>query len=1038
VAALLFFSGLCALVYQTVWMREFRLVFGASTSATAAVLAIFMGGLGIGSALFGKKADTRDAPLALYAKYEFIIAVSAALSLPLLWIVRQVYLSMGGSVQLGLFAATAVRLLLAAVVLAIPTLAMGGTLPAAARAVETDSDTARRNLALLYGMNTLGAVAGTLLSTFFMLETFGNRKTLLIAALLNLLVAVVARSMSKWSDGRLARRAVDDSAAETAAAPLVPAPLILLTAALVGFAFLLMELVWYRMLGPLLGGTTFTFGLILATALLGIGAGSFAYSLWNRATLGGLALTTALEALAVVIPFALGDRIAILANVLRRLGDLGFGGHILGWSAITFIVVFPAAFIAGIQFPLLIALLGRGTENVGKHVGLAYAWNTAGAIAGSLAGGFGLLPLLSAPGAWRAVTVILVLTGLMLAIAGGLKSASTLSLGIGAAAALMLFASGPTALWRHSGIGVGRLPLPDSTNASRAAANDYRRRVLWDADGRESSVALLIGDDISMIVNGKSDGSATGDAGTQVMGGLIGALLHGSPRSALVVGLGTGSTAGWLASVPSMQRVDVVELEAVASDVAKACSAVNQDVLRRRNVRIDIADAREVLLATPNRYDIIFSEPSNPYRAGIASLFTTEFYQAAAARLSANGIFLQWVQAYGIDAATMRTIYATIGGVFPNVQTYWTTYGDLVLVATAQPLHYDAGRLRGLLLTEPYRSAIQRTWRVATLEGVLSHFVGNEKTAQLLSSQAEARNTDDRTVIEFSFARAVHMQRSSLMVPLILLARERGEDRPLRMTGAVDWNAANINRLTVPNLPFPTGMPSADAAARHQFSLMHSNGDLAQAAAVWREASWRPVNIAELTAAGESLAEVADERSVSYAQTIAGFQRAEAEAVMARLRMQQNRYADAADHVTRALTSLRRDPWPARETMRRAIETAIILSRSSKAHAPAMYEALRVPFAAGQLDSARRSALVTIAAEFEGCGRRTIDALSAFEPHVPWRRDHLVLRVRCYGEAGMGELAKRAREELEEFEEAEAEPLNTDPSGAAAVPAAGR
>src|SRR5947207_12698683 len=157
-AALLFFSGACALTYQTVWLRQFRLIFGASTFATAAVLAIFMGGLGVGSAILGKCADAHPRPLAFYGNLELLIALSAALSPALLWLVAKAYFAIGGSVKLGLFFATVVRLVLSALVLAIPTILMGGTLPAAARAIETSDDAGRRRLALLYGVNTLGAV----------------------------------------------------------------------------------------------------------------------------------------------------------------------------------------------------------------------------------------------------------------------------------------------------------------------------------------------------------------------------------------------------------------------------------------------------------------------------------------------------------------------------------------------------------------------------------------------------------------------------------------------------------------------------------------------------------------------------------------------------------------------------------------------------------------------------------------------------------------------------------------------------------------
>src|SRR5262249_28442526 len=165
---------------------------------------------------------------------------------------------------------------------------------------------------------------------------------------------------------------------------------------------------------------------------------------------------------------------------------------------------------------------------------------------------------------------------------------------------------------------------------------DLRNGLLWEADGLESSVALVLGGDVGLLVNGKSDGSAVNDSPTQVMSGLIGAAIHPLPRRALVIGLGTGSTAGWLAQVPSIDRVDVVEIEPVIGRVARFLAPVNQNVLDNPKVHVFYGDAREVLLASKERYDVIFSEPSNPYRAGIASLFSREYYEAVKGRLTSD------------------------------------------------------------------------------------------------------------------------------------------------------------------------------------------------------------------------------------------------------------------------------------------------------------------------------------------------------------------------------------------------------------------
>ena len=577
-----------------------------------------------------------------------------------------------------------------------------------------------------------GRWSEALVSTFFALEFFGTRETLWLACLLNVGTALLALTLARRGAGNViavGARPVDPAAPSRQMArkaarakvqtvqrfvdqvppispPLaIPPHLVYTVAGIAGFAFFLMELVWYRMLCPILGGTTFTFGLILAVALAGIGLGGAAYALLFRrigVSLHGLAVTLVLEAACIAIPFAVGDRLAILAAMLGDAAPSRFFAQAGGWAIVAAICILPAAWVSGVQFPLLIGLLGRGDRDVGKHVGLACGWNTLGAILGSLAGGFGILPLLTAPGAWRLVVIILVITGVALWIYAQRHAASrpamiaTWSTAIVAAASIVC--TGPTAVWRHGSVGAGR---PAGANRFTDAndlhnwKNEVRRSVLWEADGIESSVAIVGADGLAFHVNGMCDGNAVEDVGTQVMLGLIGAALHPHPQSAMVVGLGTGETAGWLADVPSIERVDVVELEPAVQEMARRCRAVNRDVLSNPKVRMVFNDAREVLLTAADRYDLIVCEPSNPYRNGIANLFTREFYRAGCDRLNERGMFVQWVQAYEIDQQTMRTVLATFKSVFPQVEVWQTKLGDLLLVGSEQRPAYSAPACAG-------------------------------------------------------------------------------------------------------------------------------------------------------------------------------------------------------------------------------------------------------------------------------------------------------------------------------------------------------
>jgi spermidine synthase len=1121
VAALLFGSGFCALVYQVAWLRDFRLIFGASTAASAAVLAIFIGGLGLGGLLLGPHADRHPRPLALYARLELIVALSAAATPLLLMIVRFLYLASGGSTVLGSTLATAARVALSAVVLAVPTLAMGGTLPAAARAATRQTDARRQDVAAVYALNTLGAVVGCLAATFWLLEEFGTHGAIWIAAAANVVVALVAgvigRSVGSTVDsrqssvdfspnpetfeeapltdavennrpmpdtaqehrvrskGKKGRRSVAahaprgtpqpspagtpadlrplNSSAELAPEGVTSVWFLLLASGTVGFAFFLMELVWYRLLAPLLGGSVFTFGLVLAVALTGIGLGGLLYALLasnKPASLSGFAWTCLLEAGAVAGTYALGDRIALVAVTLLPLGLTGFATRIVSWTFITAIVVLPPAIVAGYQFPLLIALFGRARTDVGQQIGRAYAANTLGAIVGSLAGGFGLLPWLSAVGAWQLVAIVLTILGacavVLSTISGPLQPSASpetehlpawrwrVAAGQGLLALIaivLISAEGPTAVWRHSGIGAGRVS-PTQALGSRNRVLDWttltRRSVVWEGDGTESGVALVQNrTGIAFIVNGKSDGSARSDSGTQIMGGLIGALSHPDPRRALVIGLGTGSTGGWLGAVPSIERVDVVELEPLILDVARASAAVNADVLNNPKVHITIGDARETLLTSRDQYDLIASEPSNPYRAGIASLFTLEYYRAVHDRLSDAGVFVQWVQAYEIDTPTLRTIYATLAQVFPQIETWHTNPGDLVLVAQKRPRRYRASEFASRVAAEPYKSALSFAWRAIDVHGFLAHYLANDTLARRIAATPGVDlNTDNRNVVEFRLARSVGVSLSTV-ADIRNIARDIEAARPpLDDDAAVQWPAVETAWMsyTMSMGSFldtrPKG-PPAEQARQAALVAYYRDDDLVAARGLWEQQQEGARDPTEMAMLADITSDTGREESVPFIDRLRQHRPGEADVMLTALRLRQAKPAEAANALESALVRFRTDPWTMSRYMDRAVQLAQVIGGGDGAMARRMFDALDKPFAVLASDEVRLAtrAELTRRVDFPGLCR---PAVTALEPHVPWIETFLRLRRDCYAATNDARLSA-ADADLNEFLANSAQPL---------------
>ncbi len=1012
VALLLFGSGLSALVYQTAWQREFRLVFGSSTAASAAVLAIFIGGAGAGSLLLGRRSDATPRPLLMYAKLEVGIAGFAAASPFLIDAARFIYRSAGGTFHLGMTFGTVLRLVLAGIVIGLPTVLMGGTLPAAARSAESAKDKQRKAVGWLYAANTLGAVTGAALCTLVLLERLGTRAALWSAAILNAFVALCGLLI----DSRLAPTPEESSEApeESESADKksrLPAQFVLVFAGLSGFVFFWLELAWYRLLGPLLGGTVYTFGVILAVVLLGIGLGGLLYPLFFRKTEPtprSLALTAALEALLVALPYAFGDRLGLLTMAMRPVGDgehpIGLWDFIPGWLVIIGVMAFPASLVAGAQYPMLVALIGQGRKKVGTDLGSVGAYNTLGAMAGALLGGFFLIPSFTAPGSMRLVCFVLI----GMAAASGYHALRNPAVRIMIAAPIFsiltlvaLSATGPTAVLRHTPIGAGRVDrgVLATPNAAKIWFEDSRRLIAWQTEGRESSVAIDTTDGIAMVVNGKIDGNAHGDATTQVMGGLLGAILHPNPKNAMVIGFGTGSSAGWLGKVPSIDQVDVAELEPSMFEIGRRCALVNENVLENPKVKRIVGDAREILPTVPRKYDVIFSEPSNPYRAGVASLFTREYYQAAKKKLEPGGLFVQWVQMYEIDTETLSTLYATLASEFPSVETWYLGFSDLALVGSEKPLEHDVAMLKGKLAAEPYYRALRDAWRTEGVDGLFAHFVTGPAFARNFADAPSAiYNTDDRNRVEFGFARSVGnlVSATEFFAPV----RENQQARWPRLTGGtIDFDHAREDKAaqiagdgTEPSIP--DGL-SPGAEVRVQTIVEYIKGNFEGGLAKWEFQESGPTGHVERAMLAEMNGWYGKEPALKFLEEHAKHFPLEATAIRARYEYANGHREEAVQLLEKVFVEYRTNPWSSTMVMNRALDLARELGQSWSPDAIRLFKALEMPFAVQVLDNARKMLRVDLGmaiADENAC----VAAFAALEPHPPWDERILGLRRDCY------------------------------------------
>lgn len=1018
VAALLFGSGFAALVYQTTWQRMFRLTFGATTAASAAVLAIFLGGLGLGGVLLGRRVERSARPLVYYGNLELGITALAALSPLLASAAHELYLALGGSRTLGGVGATVVRLLLTALVIGPAAVLMGGTLPAAARAVVRDDDHTRTGLALLYSLNTVGAVLGAVVGPLLLFGLLGNRMTLLGAACVNALVGVLARAIGRQladvpvSPQSVASRVVDSVApAESATA----SRLILAIAACVGFAFLALELVWYRVLTPLLGGTSVTFGLILACALAGIGLGGYLFSRRRApATLALLALTLALEAVAVLVALVWGDNLAFLAAHLRATENLGYSYLLASWIFIAAMVVLPASIVSGYQFPVLFSLLGRGKALVGEQVGRIYAFNTLGTLAGSLLAGFVLLPKLGSVLLWRLLAQLLALLAVGCAVFAW-RQQRQLKLLVApvavAALALALSASpGPGALFLHTPIGAGRLKVSRlSPNQVLEHKKLQENVTIWSRDGIESSIAMRVEDGLSFVVNGKVDGNVQSDGPTQAFVGLLPAALHGHVKQAMTIGLGTGMTAGLLGLVPGIERVEVAELEPQVLEVARAARLVNGSVLDNPRVEIHFGDGRELLLTSPHRYDLIVSEPSNPYRAGVAALFTREFYTAVASRLAPHGLFSQWMQGYEVDARAVAMVLETLGSVFPHV-SMWTAQGaDLILIGSFEPQVVDVERV-GQALRQPfYANWMLRGWSMEGIEGLLAHHVAGPKELQELAAGLPSQvNTDDLNQLEFEFGRGVGDQRYDLPRDILAVLPAHRMGRPA-LTGEVSWQRVDDmhHRLEWTGAgDKPT--PQARATA------LGCKGKMREAQATW-PAGVEPTDLVEAWVVGwlEAASGVAAAEHKAASLERAGLL---ANALLLRSRLAEARQQpeQAVDLLLDSIAQLRREPLPLCDAAARALRRSQRLTMQVPSRRADLLRALaKGPLAVYRAELQRQYAMLLLSGGItdpELC----LLGLGAMRKRPLWQGIVLQQRFDCLRAAGAPD-AEAARNDLWQY-----------------------
>jgi len=777
-----FLSGAAGLIYQVAWAKALGLIFGYTTYAVATVLAVFMAGLATGSAYLGKWGEQYARPVALYARIEFLVAVTAALSIAGLAAVRTLYVGAypvtGGSQPLLI----ALRFVGTTVVLFIPTFLMGGTFPVLVSTVARDSAQLGVRVSQLYWVNTLGAVAGTLICGFVLLPTFGLRLTIVCGAAINTMAGLIALRIAKGTGiaaGVPSMPTMGEQDPQN-----IRASFLLFLFAIVGCTAFAYEIAWTRLLAIALGSSTYAFTLMLATFLAGTVIGSVLFqrfvAISARISIATLSRTQLGLGTAAVVSLILFRWIPALIPLLLRTTDQTFGGLVLTQSVTSAITLIPLATIFGFNFPLFLVLLGSGADggrSDAAAIGRAYAANTLGAIVGSVITGFWLVPLV---GSFRVIAAAAAVNVLLALILDLRQQRRVLPLSLDLACLVIAFVVASSTFFCNQSLLSFSAALYGNSYGGRLTLDEIAatKDLVFAAEGINDSIAVVRTDNnVALRVNGKVDAS-TDDARTQLLLGHLGATFHSAPSRVLIIGFGSGMTASAVALYPDVAKIDCVEIEPAVIRAAPYLESLNRNVLKDARLHIIVDDARNFLLTTREKYDLIISEPSNPWIAGIATLFTDEFYAAARARLAPGGLFVQWVQAYSIAPADLRMIAASFAPHFSDVTLWRAGETDLLVLGRIDATLFQFSHLRSLWENKALRADFESI-DVQQPEGLAAYFLLDDSAVRKLA-EGSTLNTDDRTLLEYHAPQSL-LERGMIDADQELIAELRSGPLPEKL-----------------------------------------------------------------------------------------------------------------------------------------------------------------------------------------------------------------------------------------------------------------
>jgi len=771
---LFFVSGFAALIYEVAWARSLSLVFGGSHLAVTIVLSVYMGGLALGSRLFGRRADAAMQPLRLYAFLELGIAAFALVFLGLMKVYPAVYGQLAQVAPTDRLWLSVLRVAFAATALIVPTTLMGGTLPVVSRFLAGRSGQLGRRLAFLYGINTLGAVAGAFAAGFFFLRTLGVTSTILVAVAANVVVGLLSLAISNRTETSTVT-APEPSDAAPGATNSLAYRLTLWGIAVSGFCALGYEVLWTRMLSLVVGTSVYSFTIMLVAFLSGIGLGSqahgFAQSLWRRgrasspsvAAFGVTQIAIGLSALTVTV--LMRD----LPSHATRLQGLFVGPWASEFSArqtasflIAFGYMFVPAFFMGVAFPLAGALHAAYRGSRGAAVGEVLTYNTIGAILGAAVSGFVLIRVFGIERSLQMLVVLNVGIGAMAVLSTRDRKA-----GVGLAASVAVALLLALAVFPDWGRAWNRKYFAIFRNNQRDAFDTPERindallntDILYYSEGANEIISVIHprGGKQAFLVNGRPEATTSPtDVQCQRTLGHLPMLLHPNPRKVFVLGTGSGMTLGATLIHPEVESVVLAEIEPEVLGATRTFGEYNHQALDNPKLRIVFNDGRNYLATTRETFDVVTADPIHPWSGGAAYLYTTEYFRSVASHLRPGGIACQWLPIYELTPKDVKTVLRTFGESFPY-EMIWLTHSDAEIVGSQAPIVLDEDALARRIAMPAIANDLEVV-DMGSAEDFLSYFVAATAGSRAFAAGGVV-NTDDNLSLEFSAAESIGVTR---------------------------------------------------------------------------------------------------------------------------------------------------------------------------------------------------------------------------------------------------------------------------------------